>query len=199
MAQYELTGPLPSLAIPTTLHDSLMARLDRQVTAKPVAQLGRLLAEQCFTRTAAGGLPFRRGNAAGRPRAVSQASCYQESARATYTFKHALIQDGRQSGITQDHAAAISPTDCSDALPALSRYRCHPARAVGASLHRGRAHQASPYPAGGRPDSALSSARPMSRRSVTSPEGLEVLQYLPATPERTQQELTLQLALGARS
>jgi hypothetical protein len=39
----------------------------------------------------------------------------------------------------------------------------------------------------------------MSRRSVTSPEGLEVLQYLPATPERTQQELTLQLALGARS
>ena len=28
-ARYELTGPLPPLAIPTTLHDSLMARLDR--------------------------------------------------------------------------------------------------------------------------------------------------------------------------
>ena len=27
--RYELTGPLPPLAIPTTLHDSLMARLDR--------------------------------------------------------------------------------------------------------------------------------------------------------------------------
>ena len=26
---YELTGPLPPLAIPSTLHDSLMARLDR--------------------------------------------------------------------------------------------------------------------------------------------------------------------------
>ena len=27
--RYELTGPLPPLAIPATLHDSLMARLDR--------------------------------------------------------------------------------------------------------------------------------------------------------------------------
>src|SRR5262249_33546667 len=31
---YELTGPLPPLAIPTTLHDSLMARLDRLATVK---------------------------------------------------------------------------------------------------------------------------------------------------------------------
>ena len=27
--RYELAGPLPPLAIPATLHDSLMARLDR--------------------------------------------------------------------------------------------------------------------------------------------------------------------------
>jgi predicted ATPase len=31
--RYALTGPLPPLAIPTTLHDSLMARLDRLATA----------------------------------------------------------------------------------------------------------------------------------------------------------------------
>ena len=37
---YVLTGPLPPLAIPSTLHDSLMARLDRLATAKEVAQLG---------------------------------------------------------------------------------------------------------------------------------------------------------------
>ena len=39
---YELTGSLPPLAIPATLHDSLMARLDRQATVKTVAQLGQL-------------------------------------------------------------------------------------------------------------------------------------------------------------
>ena len=38
--RYELTGPLPHLAIPATLHDSLMARLDRLATVKDVAQLG---------------------------------------------------------------------------------------------------------------------------------------------------------------
>src|SRR5262249_50849331 len=37
---YELTGPLPPLAIPATLQDSLMARLDRLATVKEVAQLG---------------------------------------------------------------------------------------------------------------------------------------------------------------
>ena len=31
---YELVGPLPPLAIPTTLHDSLMARLDRLAPAR---------------------------------------------------------------------------------------------------------------------------------------------------------------------
>ena len=37
---YALHGPLPPLAIPATLHDSLMARLDRLATVKNVAQLG---------------------------------------------------------------------------------------------------------------------------------------------------------------
>ena len=37
---YELSGPLPPLAIPATLHDVLMARLDRLAAVKVVAQLG---------------------------------------------------------------------------------------------------------------------------------------------------------------
>jgi DNA-binding SARP family transcriptional activator len=36
---YLLAGPLPTLAVPATLHDSLMARLDRLSSAKSVAQL----------------------------------------------------------------------------------------------------------------------------------------------------------------
>ena len=37
---YVLSGPLPSLAIPSTLQDSLMARLDRLAPVKEVAQIG---------------------------------------------------------------------------------------------------------------------------------------------------------------
>src|SRR5712692_6465820 len=43
---YELTGPLPPLAIPATLHDSLMARLDRLATVKSLAQLGATLGRE---------------------------------------------------------------------------------------------------------------------------------------------------------
>ena len=38
--------PLPPLAIPTTLHDSLMARLDRLAMVKGLAQLGATLGRE---------------------------------------------------------------------------------------------------------------------------------------------------------
>ena len=43
---YTLTEPLPPLAIPTTLHDSLIARLDRLATVKGLAQLGATLGRE---------------------------------------------------------------------------------------------------------------------------------------------------------
>jgi hypothetical protein len=44
--RYVLTGPPPPLAIPATLQDSLMARLDRLTTARAVAQLGAVLGRE---------------------------------------------------------------------------------------------------------------------------------------------------------
>jgi predicted ATPase len=44
--RYGLIGSLPPLAIPTTLHDSLMARLDRLATVKSLAQLGATLGRE---------------------------------------------------------------------------------------------------------------------------------------------------------
>src|SRR6516164_3408943 len=43
---YELTSPLPALAIPSTLYDSLMTRLDRLGTAKGVAQLAATIGRE---------------------------------------------------------------------------------------------------------------------------------------------------------
>ena len=45
-AHYELTGSLSTFAIPATLHDSLMARLDRLISAKGIAQLGAAIGRQ---------------------------------------------------------------------------------------------------------------------------------------------------------
>jgi hypothetical protein len=38
--RYELSGPLPPLAIPATVHDSLIARLDRSKPTREPAQVG---------------------------------------------------------------------------------------------------------------------------------------------------------------
>src|SRR4029434_265693 len=45
--RYTLTGHLSGVAIPTTLQDSLMARLDRLPMLREVAQLGAVLGREC--------------------------------------------------------------------------------------------------------------------------------------------------------
>ena len=45
-SRYELTGPLPPLAIPATLQDSLMARLDRLAPVKEVAQIAACIGRE---------------------------------------------------------------------------------------------------------------------------------------------------------
>src|SRR5262250_3520626 len=45
--RYELIGSFSTFAIPATLQDSLMARLDRLVTAKAVAQYAAVIGRQC--------------------------------------------------------------------------------------------------------------------------------------------------------
>jgi predicted ATPase len=44
--RYDLAGPLPPLAIPATLQDSLMARLDRLAPVKEVAQIGAVIGRE---------------------------------------------------------------------------------------------------------------------------------------------------------
>jgi class 3 adenylate cyclase len=61
---YELTSPLPPLAIPSTLHDSLMARLDRLTTVKAMAQLGATLGREFSYALLQGGCAVGRGDLA---------------------------------------------------------------------------------------------------------------------------------------
>jgi predicted ATPase len=44
--RYELDGPLPPLAIPSTLQDSLMARLDRLASVRDIAQMGATIGRE---------------------------------------------------------------------------------------------------------------------------------------------------------
>jgi predicted ATPase len=93
---YTLTGPLPPLAIPTTLQDSLMARLDRLATARTVAQLGAVLGREfTYELIRAVALLDEATLQLGLEQLVDAELLYQRGRppQARYQFKHALIQE----------------------------------------------------------------------------------------------------------
>ena len=197
---YELTGPLPPLAIPATLHDSLMARLDRLATAKAVAQLGATLGRRVCLRAAAGrGAPGRAERCSRACVQLVEAELlYQRGVppQATYLFKHALIQDAAYQSLLkstrqQYHQriaqvlAAQFPETVEPRSPNCWRITT-----------RRRVSRPRPCPTGSRPGNAPSqrSAYVEARQHLTT--GLEVLATVPETPARHQHELDLLTALA---
>ena len=93
---YELRGPLPPLAIPSTLHDSLMARLDRLATVREIAQLGATLGREFSYELLQAVSPLDEVTLQqGLKQLVEAELVYQRGLgpQAHYLFKHALIQD----------------------------------------------------------------------------------------------------------
>ena len=94
--RYVLTGPLPPLAIPSTLHDSLMARLDRLSAARELAQLGAVLGREFAYELLQAVSPLDETTLQqGLAQLVDAELIYQRGLppRSRYVFKHALIQE----------------------------------------------------------------------------------------------------------
>ncbi len=96
---YRLRGQLSEVMIPATLHDSLMARLDRLPTVREVAQLGAVLgrefAYEMLQPLAALTAIEETRLQDGLSKLVDAELLYQRGRppRAKYTFKHALVRD----------------------------------------------------------------------------------------------------------
>src|SRR5437870_4954955 len=99
---YELTGSLSTFAIPATLQDSLMSRLDRLMTGKVIAQLGATIGRQ-FSYALLQAVAQRNDRTLHEElhRLVEAELLYQRGVppQATYTFKHALIQDAAYASL----------------------------------------------------------------------------------------------------
>jgi predicted ATPase/class 3 adenylate cyclase len=93
---FRLDGPLPPLAIPATLQDSLMARLDRLVQVKEIAQVGAAIGRE-FSYPLVRALVARDDSALRHALAqLEQAELVfrrGEPPEAIYSFKHALVRD----------------------------------------------------------------------------------------------------------
>ena len=196
--RYALRAPLPPLAIPATLQDSLMARLDRLAGVKDVAQLGAALGrsftyELLHAVSALDDPPLEQALS----RLVEAELLYQRGMppKATYIFKHVLIQDAAyQSTLKsrrQQYHQRIAQTleqrfpDTRETQPELfAHHYTEAGLRAPAIVYWQRAGQR-----------AIERSAYVEAKAYLT-RGLDVLKELPDTPERTQQELALQVSLG---
>jgi class 3 adenylate cyclase/tetratricopeptide (TPR) repeat protein len=195
---YELTGSFATFAIPATLQDSLMARLDRLVTAKAVAQYAAVIGRQ---------FPYELLQAVSQldeamlqhelGRLVEAEIVYQRGVppQAMYTFKHALIQDAAYQSLLrstrQQYHQRIAQVLVSQ-FPETTETQ--PELLAQHYTEAGLNTQAIPYWQRAGQRAIARSAYVEAMAHLTT--GLDVLRTLPETPERTQQELIVQITLG---
>jgi len=99
---YSLTGPLAPMTIPTTLQDSLMARLERLSPVKEVAQIGSAIGRE-FSYDLLAAISELGDNelkeALGQLANAELVYVRGEPPEATYVFKHALVQDAAYASL----------------------------------------------------------------------------------------------------
>ena len=197
--RYELTSPLPPLAIPTTLHDSLMARLDRLATVKSLAQLGATLGREFSYELLQAVSPWDEGTLRhGLQQLVEAEFLYQQGLppQATYLFKHALIQDTAYQSLLrstrqQYHQQIAQVLEAQ--FPAS--VETQPELVAQHYTAAGCAEQAVPYWQRAGQHASDRSANLEAISHFTT--GIELLKTLPETPEHTQHALTFYIGLGA--
>ncbi len=196
---YERTDSLPKLAIPSTLQDSLMARLDRLGPAKEVAQLGAVLGREFPHELLAAVSSLDAEPLEQALRELANAELLYPRGvppRATYTFKHALIQDTAYESLLKS---------------VLQRLHGRVAQALEKDFPERAATEpelvAHHYDRAGRVEEALAyyqragdEAQPRSAYAegiAHLERGVELTHMLPEGSERNEWELGLQLSLGS--
>jgi class 3 adenylate cyclase/energy-coupling factor transporter ATP-binding protein EcfA2 len=194
--QHYLAEPLSPSVVPTALQASLMARLDRLVAAKEVAQLGSVIGRE-FSFELLQGLsslaPDDLTDALAELVQTGLVTTHGQPPQATYTFKHALVQDAAYASLLRERRRTIharlaelmeSQPPSEGVLPEVIAW--HYAEA-------GEAAKAIDY-------YLKAAQRTTGRFALTERvshlrKGLRQIEHLPDTADTARRELRLQVAL----
>jgi class 3 adenylate cyclase/tetratricopeptide (TPR) repeat protein len=195
---YMVTGPVTPMAIPTTLHGSLLARLDRLSPIREVAQvaaaIGRQFSHQLISAVAA--MPQMHLDDA-MAQLVRAELIYQRGMPpdAEYTFKHALVQDAAYGTLLRSrrqrlHARIVATLE--NHFPEIPATQ--PALLARHCTESGLIEKAGAY-------RLKAGELALSRSAIVEAEaqfrkGLSDIAMLPDSPERQRIELEFQLALS---
>ena len=197
--QYELSTPLPPLAIPSTLRDSLMARLDRLSAVREVVQLAATLGREFSYELIRAVWPLDEAALQKGLAAMVEAELLYQSgvfSQANYYFKHSLIQETAYESVLRSRRQQLHlriARTLEEKFPAivetqpelLARYCTSANLKEKAIVYWRRAGE-------------VAIRRSANKEAISQlTTGLELLKTLPDSPERAQQELTMLVTLGA--
>ena len=196
---YQMQGAMTSVAIPPTLHASLIARLDRLSSAKDVAQIGAAIGRQFSHSLIAAVASVPAGVLQDALLRLSDAELIFERSvgqDTIYEFKHALLHDATYTS-----------------LVAGRRQQLHARIAMAMDTHFPEIADQEPatlarhYAEAGQSNKAIALWHRAGERAISRCENTEALALLRTalhhletteeTPERAQREFSLQIALGA--
>jgi predicted ATPase len=195
---FELAAPLPPLAIPSTLQDSLMARLDRLAPVKEVAQTAAALGREFDHQLLAAVSPLSTTDLdSALDQLVQSELIFRRGAPpdATYTFKHALVQEAAHNSLLKSrrqqlHARIAQALD--EEFPDLAANR--PEILARHLTDAGLTEQAVAYWRRAGQQAAERYAHKEAIAHLT--RGLELLRSLPESVDNAREEVRLQNALG---
>jgi predicted ATPase len=197
--RYQLTGPLQALAIPSTLQDSLMARLDRLAPVKEVAQVAACLGREFHHQLLAAVAPLPDAELT---QAIDQLVGAEllfrrgEPPEASYTFKHALVRDAAYASLLKSrrrqYHARIARV-LKEQFPETAHTQ--PELLAQHFAEAGLIEEAIDYWHDASQRAVAQSA--MEEASTQAAKGLELLQSLAPGPSQLRRELNLQLALAS--
>jgi class 3 adenylate cyclase/predicted ATPase len=195
---YALKGPVAPLAIPTSLHASLLARLDRLAPTRELAQIGAALGRSFSYELISAVAPMPQQQIDDALDKLTNAELIFRRGtppNAEYTFKHALVQEAAYSTLLrsqrqQVHARIVTATETQfpefvTAQPALLAHHCGQAGLASKSI-----------------DYWLKAGRMAFSRCAMNEavaqlrKGIEVLSSVSDEAARNERELELQISLG---
>ena len=197
--RYVLDRALPPFAIPTSLHESLLARLDRLASVRQVAQIGAAIGREFSYALlrAVSRLPEDELQAA-LARLVASELVFQRGTPpdAVYSFKHALVQDAAHGSLLRSsrqqlhaqiaEALETHSPELMDNQPELFAQHYAEAGLVEKSAE-----------AWGKAGNRSAARSAMAEAAAQFQRALDQLALLPGDPGRQRRELEIRSALSA--
>jgi class 3 adenylate cyclase/predicted ATPase len=196
--RYELKGPLAALSIPTTLHDSLMARLDRQTSGREVAQLGATLGREFSAELLKAVWPHdQKRLTEGLAQLLDAGLLYRRGlgSQTSYFFKHVLVQEVAYESLlrrTREEYHGRIVRVLEERFPGMGSTQ--PEVLAHHYTGAGLIEQAIPYwrSAGERAIETSAHAEAIGHVS----KAIDLLGSLPSSPDKVRNEITLHIRLG---